>query len=1144
MRSIETKLQIKQWVALTLFAMAGTSVIVSCSSQQQQQSQQQDPIQQNNANSQNANANVQNNALDTKKANNTNTNFVNQAPNSAPVSNYATGINNAVEASEPIANNMPTNIPTNIPSNLPPTNTSGNSLVPINSAMNTAVNSVPMNTAGTGNVMVQPNSAPVNVMVSPSNIAAGGKVIDLGPPHGMIQWVGYNFRKDERKLDVQIVTDGKPVYKVFQDVNRARQPEIVIRFLNTEIRHKIRRDMDASEFRSPVAYVRMRRDNIFRHSDVILTLRDSVQPKMIAKGSSIMLTFDIPDRWYGPQGDADIPIAKVDIAPDSNVMPVADANSEASPTTAKTVVRAYIDDPGKDEFRSTPETAAVPLVPAGASKELVPAAAAPVVPVAAPVAVVPVMPAAQPVAVAPQAVAKPVAAAPAPVKPPTPVAPVQQNISANAAPAAANANIAAPANMAAPSNNVVSPSNNAALNSAAAQNIPQAKPVRRAELAPAAAQMQAPPMQPNMPMQRQVAPQMMMPPPVARPAMMAPPVMLAPPPQVIPAPQGVPGVVPQTMPAQPAQPSEPKDPTGKGADKFQVQTKFIEQRFTVAGVAQANYAADIPAPKMGSSPLINGESENQQSPIMAPNQSVQTQMVTTRDVQPVEQSGVVSDKRLMKFDFRSATVATVLRAISNESGINFVMPPDVAARKISVSLNNVAWDVALKAVLESNRLGMEEVGPRLIRVDNLKTFIEDRDAQDRAKQATAALIPTKVMVFRLSYALADKLAPIIQDLFPKADVAGSVEQQRNYVRYKVKADIRSNSVIVEATPAELAKVRALIERLDLPTPQVRISSRIVEVIAKAENGLGISWGSPFNIDAGRGLGFGSLPFPNNLNSNFAVDPSMSGTPVGAASMRFGSINNVMALDLKIKMLESRNEAESLQSQELMVEDNQEAKIEAGSADFFSAPAQGLNGPTLTPVTYNTSLAVTPHITADGAVQMNLKIVGDVPTAPSAASAAAGKFTRSLNTTMMRRSGDTAVIGGLYTTDKSKTVNGVPYLSRLPIIGALFRSSYSIDQRRDLLIMVTPTIVNTSAGMADDVGNSGGMGPLSAGAEGIGPAPGNLSVTETMTPPANNVVGSSNAAATQQAQSQQAAPQQQGNGNSSNVAPASNNMSLD
>ena len=1129
-------------------SLVAVLMIVSCSSSQQQgQQSQKDPVgNAQSANSQNGAKHNGNNP--NAAASNTNTNFTNdnEQKNSGS-KNYTAGINNAVEP----ATNAPLNTITNTPSNvLAPVNTALNTTTPLNQApingvtnlADASTNAVPANAHPT-------NAAPQNIAAQNQNIAVqappGARVIDLGPPNGVIQWVGYNYRKEQHKLDVQIVTEGRPIYKIFQDVNRAKQPEIVIRFLNTEIRHKVRRDLDASEFRSPVAFVRMRRDNVFRHSDVILTLRDKIQPKMVAKGSSIMLTFDIPDRWYGPQGQAAAPIAKVDIAPDANVMPVVDPSSEAQRPTAKTIVPAYVDDPGKDEFKEVSAEQEVPLVPTEKTPELIPApvpvaqpavVAAPPAPVAQPAVVA--APVAKPVA-APAAVAAKPAANPVIAKNTANIAPVAQAVHAN------NATTLVPQNVSPP------------------QAPPAAKPVRHAQLnvspeTEALPQRQPQQMQPQRQPQQRMAPPAFVP---QQPVMMAPPpVMMAPPPQqmmapqVVPIPQGVPGVVPQQNPGQPAAPpADQKDNTGKGADKFEVRTRILETRFSVAGVAQA-------APMMDVSPITVEEGGMQPAAEQA--------APSGADLQGVDQTAGGSTqtgtpKRVLKFDFRNATVGTVLRAISGESGLNFVMPPEVAAKKMSVSLNNVPWDVALKAVLEANRLGMEEVGPNIIRIDTLRTFVEDRDTQDKAKQATAALVPTKVLVMRLSYALAEKIAPIVQDMFPKSSDSSNVAQMRNYARFKVKADSRSNSLIVEATPMELQKIRALVDRLDMATPQVRISSRIVEVLAKAESGLGISWGSPFNIDGGRGLGFGSLPFPNNMTSNFAVDPSLTGNPVGAVSMRFGSINNVMALDLKIKMLETRSEAESLQSQDLMVEDNQEAKIEAGSVDYFSAPAQGLQGPTLTPVTYSTSLGVTPHITADGAVQMNLKITGDVPTKANAEAAAAGKLSRSLNTTMMRRSGDTAVIGGLYTTDKTKLVNGIPYLSRLPIIGALFRSTYSLDQRRDLLIMVTPTIVNTAAGNIEQDPTAGApMGPLSAGATGIALPPmrrhgevdtGDVVTTTTPGKEQNEAKGQgyppppeNNAAvpvATKQAATQQAAPKQKADP-SENVTPVSEEQNIE
>jgi type IV pilus assembly protein PilQ len=241
----------------------------------------------------------------------------------------------------------------------------------------------------------------------------------------------------------------------------------------------------------------------------------------------------------------------------------------------------------------------------------------------------------------------------------------------------------------------------------------------------------------------------------------------------------------------------------------------------------------------------------------------------------------------------------------------------------------------------------------------------------------------------------------------------------------------------------------LLERLDAQTPQVRIASRLVEITNEASDGLGVSFNTPFSMDPGRGLGFGSLPFPNSLTSQFSVDPGGAAVQGGTAAIRLGSINNMFALDLKLRAYETRKKAETLQNQDVVVQDNEKAVVSAGRSDFVqTAAGVGTTGG-IASIDYNLSLTVTPHITADGAVQMKLEIKGDSPNKSSVSGSQASKNTRLLTTTLNKKSGETAVIGGLYSSEIEKTQLAVPFFSKLPIIGALFRSVDNSDSKKDL-----------------------------------------------------------------------------------------------
>lgn len=203
---------------------------------------------------------------------------------------------------------------------------------------------------------------------------------------------------------------------------------------------------------------------------------------------------------------------------------------------------------------------------------------------------------------------------------------------------------------------------------------------------------------------------------------------------------------------------------------------------------------------------------------------------------------------------------------------------------------------------------------------------------------------------------------------------------------------------------------------------------------------------------------------------------------------FGSINDAIALDLALSMQESMGTSEVLQTSNVVVEDNTKAEVLAGSTDYFSIPAaRAGEAPTVLEVKYNLAMNVTPHVTADGSVKLNIELTSDDPGTVTPG-ALASKNNRLLKTSMIRRSGETAVIGGVISNTNSKSQAGVPYLSSIPIIGALFRSSGSQEKKRELMVMVTPTIIGVAKGdgfagaesVANVAVNSGNFGNDNAG----------------------------------------------------------------
>ncbi len=432
--------------------------------------------------------------------------------------------------------------------------------------------------------------------------------------------------------------------------------------------------------------------------------------------------------------------------------------------------------------------------------------------------------------------------------------------------------------------------------------------------------------------------------------------------------------------------------------------------------------------------------------------SVEDSMTSNVNAFVKDRSSPISDSmQPISIDFKGASIKDVLQALSKENQTNFVFPDDIGEKKVFISLKNTPWTQALNAILDTYGLGMIPLKGNVIRIDTLEHLNGEKKNIDQIRKNGSILQPTKVVIYRLSYASSEKVIKMVQEMLPALKYDD---------RVKVQSDERTNSVVVEATAPDLEKVRRIVEKIDLRTPQVKIDIRVLEVIKDVNKFLGINWGGPVRYDHSRGLGFGNLIFPNSVTSAFSVDTKAFNAKNGVAfDTHFGSLNNIFELDLRLRMAELSSYTRSLQNTNVTVLDNQAASIEAGSEQFFSVPV-GLNDTRMSSVKSTLQLKVKPHITADGSIQMNIHINRDIPIdVADSSKASASKNITSLETDLLRKNGETAVIGGLYTTSIIRTETGVPFFSSIPILGALFKSKGTEELKRELMILVTPVILS-------------------------------------------------------------------------------------
>ncbi len=423
--------------------------------------------------------------------------------------------------------------------------------------------------------------------------------------------------------------------------------------------------------------------------------------------------------------------------------------------------------------------------------------------------------------------------------------------------------------------------------------------------------------------------------------------------------------------------------------------------------------------------------------------------------------------RRIDLDLKDADIHNVLRLIGDVSRRNIVVGDNVSG-SITIRLRNVPWDQALAVVLQSKKLGMVEQG-NILRIAPLDTLQAEREQEIERRKMEVELAPIETRLIPVSYANAGDLQSRVEPLLSD--------------RGTITVDERTNTLIARDVSAALNQVEELSRALDTQTPQVLIEARIIEATSSYIRDVGIQWGGSGTMSSTTGnptglafpsaLGLaggasdgqtptqGLSPFSSSVaNPNFAVNmPAAVGTGKGGAlGLTFGSIDNNVNLALRLSAAESSGMLRILSSPRILTMDNESAKISQGTMIPFSqVSAQGVQT-----VFQNATLSldVTPHVTADGSVQMEVTIKRDEPDFNQ--TSARGDPTilkREAQTQLLVMDGHTAVIGGIFVRNTGRNVDQVPFFGDIPILGLLFQRRRASDTRGELVIFITPRIVN-------------------------------------------------------------------------------------
>jgi type IV pilus assembly protein PilQ len=418
--------------------------------------------------------------------------------------------------------------------------------------------------------------------------------------------------------------------------------------------------------------------------------------------------------------------------------------------------------------------------------------------------------------------------------------------------------------------------------------------------------------------------------------------------------------------------------------------------------------------------------------------------------------------RRITLDFHDIEIRNLLRLIADVSKKNIVVADDVSG-KVTVSLRNVPWDQALELVLLSKGLGKEEMG-NVIRIARLEAIAKEQQAKADAEKARRPLIPLKVRIIPVNFARASEVAARLKDVLTE--------------RGTVSTDDRTNVLIVKDIPEALVRAEGLVRNLDTEIPQVLIESRIVEASNNYNRALGVQWGGKATMNQANGNPTG-LIFPNSIGIGGAAgsDPNTgtSGSPGyavnlpaaigqgsgGGVGFTFGSIGGAFNLNLRLSALENSGVIKTISAPRIATIDNREATIGQGiSIPFSQTSASGVN---TTFIEAKLELKVTPHVSADGSVLLKIKATNNAPNPQlTGANGQPSISKREAETEVLVKDGDTTVIGGIYTRQTSQQTAAVPWLSKIPVLGFFFKSTTNQDDHTELLIFITPRILNRPA----------------------------------------------------------------------------------
>lgn len=434
----------------------------------------------------------------------------------------------------------------------------------------------------------------------------------------------------------------------------------------------------------------------------------------------------------------------------------------------------------------------------------------------------------------------------------------------------------------------------------------------------------------------------------------------------------------------------------------------------------------------------------------------------------------------ISLDFQDIEVRRVLQLLADFTGINMVAA-DTVQGNITLRLKDVPWDQALDIILKTKNLDKRRNG-NVIWIAPVAELIKSEEDEAKAIAQSVKLAPIQTEYLRLSYAKAADVFKLVTDSRKEAGKNTGVNNQDSLAlesllssRGSIVSDDRTNTLIVNDTAQNIDKIRKMVDLLDVQVQQVMVEARIVRASTSFTKEMGVKWGIlSQGINSNNDLLVGgsdqtlwdlktpdddgkyTIQRPDNLNVDLGVT-----NPAGQIAFSLISLSDFM-LDLELSALQADGYGEVISTPKVLTGDKQKAKVATGQEVPYQTTTNSASGSTATTSFKEAllSLEVTPSITPDGKVQMQLDIAKD----SIAGEAPNGELILNKNTittNVLVNNGETVILGGVFEQTTSNSQTKVPFLGDIPYIGRLFRKDTKSDDKQELLIFVTPRIVNDS-----------------------------------------------------------------------------------